>query len=138
MSPFDHGARLWATKYCNTMACSSELAASFLSFPCFWGCFCYPPSMYHHKLLQLKKRKTKDIALCNKSCASTVDSTGIILLPFTAWRRTNQPQPYMPAATINSFSGLPRPRTNGQTDRQTNRHENRKVTIGPAGQAQCT
>ncbi len=41
----------------------------------------------------------------------------------------------MPAAAINSFPGLPRLCTDGPTDKQSDRHENRKVTIGPAGRA---
>ncbi len=42
-----------------------------MALPCFWGC-------------------VRDLRLCNESCASTVDSTGIVLLPLAARRRTNQ------------------------------------------------
>ncbi len=70
------------------------------------------------------------LRLCNESCASTVDSTGIVLLPFAAVRQINQltrnnHTVYVSVAAINSFPDL------APLDRQTNKQSCRQeITVG--------
>ncbi len=65
----------------------------------------------------------------NESCASTVNSTGIVLLPFAARRRTNQlTYPcQLPSLTRSQASQTLHKRTDKQT--------NVEIAIGPAGPA---
>ncbi len=75
------------------------------------------------------------LRLCNESCASTVDSTVVLL------QRGGEQTIYV--HTRNNHTCQLPPLTQSQSspdcDRWTNtdRHENHKVTIGPAGRAVC-
>ncbi len=69
------------------------------------------------------------LCLCKESCTSTVDSTGIIWLPFAARRRTNQLSRTSHICQLPCHWLVLRPPQTLQDNRQT---ENHKVTIEPA------